>query len=136
VVAAARAPSAAICEFRQPEQQRSVMKIAIPVVGDRLAAHFGHCEEFALYEVGTDGSSIIARRRLESPPHAPGLLPKWLQEHGADVIIAGGMGRRAQGLFSQSGIRVLVGASADDPEQIVSAFLAGELQTGDNICDH
>jgi len=50
--------------------------------------------------------------------------------------VAGGMGRRAQDLFARGGIEVIVGAPADDAETIALAFLKGELQTGDNICDH
>ncbi len=45
------------------------------------------------------------------PPHEPGLLPTWLQEQGADIIIAGGMGSRAQELFLGKGIHVVTGAS-------------------------
>ncbi|MCK4282701.1 MAG: NifB/NifX family molybdenum-iron cluster-binding protein [Candidatus Brocadiae bacterium] len=112
------------------------MKIAIPLVGGRLAAHFGHCEEFALLEVGGEPPAVVASERLPAPGHQPGLLPQWLHEHGADVIIAGGMGSRAQGLFSQSGIEVVVGAPTEEPERIVEQYLAGSLQAGENICDH
>jgi ATP-binding protein involved in chromosome partitioning len=52
------------------------------------------------------------------------------------VIIAGGMGRRAQQLFAQNGITVVVGAPAETPEQLVSAYLSGTLETGGNLCDH
>jgi len=112
------------------------MRIAIPVVDGRLAAHFGHCDEFALFDVDEQNATVTAVDRVDSPPHQPGLLPQWLHEHGAEVIIAGGMGRRAQDLFARGGIEVIVGATADDPESIVRAFVAGELATGDNICDH
>jgi predicted Fe-Mo cluster-binding NifX family protein len=53
-----------------------------------------------------------------------------------NVIIAGGMGQRAQGLFAQHGIQVVVGAPAETPERLVGEYLAGTLQVGDNICDH
>jgi predicted Fe-Mo cluster-binding NifX family protein len=72
----------------------------------------------------------------QAPPHEPGLLPRWLHERGADVIIAGGMGQRAQQLFAQSGMTVVVGAPAETPEQLASAYLSGTLQAGENICDH
>ena len=36
-----------------------------------------------------------------------------LGERGANVIIAGGMGSRAQGLFNENGIKVVTGAPAD-----------------------
>ena len=46
------------------------------------------------------------------------------------------MGQRAQGLFSERGIRVFVGAASDDPTKIVEAYLNGNLELGENICDH
>ena len=46
------------------------------------------------------------------------------------------MGMRAKNLFTQSGIEVLVGATAQEPEELVTAYLNGTLQTGENLCDH
>jgi len=112
------------------------MKIAIPLAGGKLAMHFGHCEHFALVDVDLAEKKILKREDIEAPPHVPGLLPKWLAERGADMIIAGGMGQRAQGLFAEHGIQVVVGAPADTPERLAGDYLAGTLQAGENICDH
>jgi predicted Fe-Mo cluster-binding NifX family protein len=112
------------------------MKIAIPVVQDKLSPHFGHCEKFALIDVDLEKREILATELLPSPEHQPGLLPVWLHERGATIIIAGGMGMRAQDIFAQNGIRVVTGAPVEDPETIVKAFLEDSLQIGENICDH
>jgi predicted Fe-Mo cluster-binding NifX family protein len=112
------------------------MKIAIPLANGRLSMHFGHCECFALIEVDTTEKKIVKRENLNAPPHQPGLLPPWLAERGADVIIAGGMGQRAQSLFAQQGVRVVVGVPGGEPDQLVSDYLGGTLNVGENICDH
>ena len=112
------------------------MRIAIPVVEGRLSAHFGHCEEFALIDVDPEKREITQTQMLPSPVHQPGLLPRWLDEQGATVIIAGGMGQRAQDLFSREGIQVIFGTSAADPEELVKGYLEGNLTAGDNACDH
>ena len=112
------------------------MKIAVPLADGRLSMHFGHCEQFAILEVDEPGKEILSQSVQRAPLHEPGALPRWLHELGADVIIAGGMGRRAQQLFAQSGIAVVVGAPAETPEQLASAYVNGTLRTGDNICDH
>lgn len=112
------------------------MKIAIPLADGKLAMHFGHCESFALINVDPAAKKILGREDITAPPHQPGLLPPWLAERGATVIIAGGMGQRAQDLFAQRGIRVVVGAPAETPERVVSEYLAGTLQRGENVCDH
>ncbi len=112
------------------------MKIAIPTVQGRLCAHFAHSEQFALLEVDEESKRVVDTSLHDSPPHEPGLLPRWLHELGANMIIAGGMGQRAQQLFAQNGITVVVGAPAETPEELASAYLSGTLQAGENICDH
>ncbi len=108
--------------------------VAIPVAGGKLCSHFGHCEQFALIE--TENGKIKKQSLNTPPPHEPGVLPKWLHEQGAHVIIAGGMGARAQSLFTENGIRVITGAPMDSPESLVNQYLSNTLTTGDNVCDH
>ena len=115
-------------------EESTAMKIAMPTVDGRLCLHFGHCERFAIVTV--ESGEVMGTELLEPPAHEPGVLPRWLREQGVDVIIASGMGQRAQGFFDQFGIQVVVGAQPDEPASIVRAYLDGALQAGDNICDH
>jgi len=112
------------------------MKIAVPLADGRLCMHFGHCEQFALVEVDETAGKTLKTTHLTPPPHEPGVLPRWLHEQGVNVIIAGGMGQRAQALFAGNAIQVVVGAPAETPENLVSAFLSGTLKAGPNVCDH
>jgi len=112
------------------------MRIAIPLADGKLCMHFGHCGQFALLDVDEASKTITGTTRLDPPAHEPGVLPRWLHEQGATVIIAGGMGQRAQALFAEQGIKVVVGAPAETPETLVAAFLAGTLTSGRNACDH
>ncbi len=111
------------------------MKIAIPTANGQLAMHFGHCQIFRLFEVD-DNNTIVKVEDKVPPPHDPGVLPKWLGKLNVNLVIAGGMGVRAQQLFAQAGVKVLTGASGDDPQKVIEAFLANTLETGDNVCDH
>ena len=110
------------------------MKFAIPLAEGKLAAHFGHCQEFAFVEV--EDNEIKNKETLVPPPHEPGVLPKWLHDLGTNVIIAGGMGAMAQNLFVQNDIKVVVGAAALTPEELVKQYLDNALTTGENLCDH
>jgi predicted Fe-Mo cluster-binding NifX family protein len=112
------------------------MRIAIPVAAGKLAAHFGHCEEFAIIDVDSDQKVILSQEVIGAPPHQPGLLPGWLAGYGAEVIIAGGMGVRAQQLFTEHQIQVVIGAPTETPEVVAQAYLEESLQTGPNLCDH
>ena len=127
---------AAEAELAASEQAGEKMVIAVPVTNDVLAQHFGHCEEFALFEVGPDRKTVCDKRVLTPPAHEPGVLPRWLHEQGADLIIAGGMGSRAQSLFSENSMKVVVGAPSEGAEEVVKAYLDGSLKTGENVCDH
>jgi len=110
------------------------MKFAIPLAQGKLTAHFGHCQEFALVEV--EDNQIKSKETMVPPPHEPGVLPRWLHDQGANVIIAGGMGAKALELFAQNNIKVIVGASVLTPEELVQQYLDNSLQTGGNVCDH
>jgi len=112
------------------------MKYAVPVSGGVMCSHFGHCEQFALIDVDEDRKEIIRKELVTAPEHEPGLFPRWLAEKGAARVIAGGMGMRAQGLFRENGIEVIVGAMESDPEKAVLNHLSGSLTTGNNVCDH
>jgi len=109
-------------------------KIAIPTTGGILSSHFGHCEKFAIYEV--ENGKIIKEEFVTPPPHEPGSHPAFLRELGCSVIIAGGMGSRAQGLFNQNNIEVIIGLRSDNLKGLVEEYLAGQLVSGDNLCDH
>jgi ATP-binding protein involved in chromosome partitioning len=111
------------------------MRIAIPLLEGKLCQHFGHCEVFAVIDAENDAGQL-KRQDVTPPPHEPGVLPKWLHGMGVNVIIAGGMGQRAQQLFNQNQIEVVVGAPVDTPENLVSAYLGKTLQPGENLCDH
>ena len=112
------------------------MRYAIPVSGGMVSTHFGHCEQFALIDVDEEQKKIQHKDLVASPGHQPGLLPKWLADQGVAVVIAGGMGSRAQGIFQQNRIKVVIGALESDPEKVVLDYLGGRLATGENICDH
>ena len=121
-------------EASKEESNMDRIIFAVPVAQGKVCAHFGHCDQFALVE--TENGQIKGKTMHTPPPHEPGVLPAWLHEMGANIIIAGGMGSRAQGLFNQNGIKVVIGAPQDSPESVVNQYLTDTLVTGANICDH
>ncbi|HOY62883.1 MAG TPA: NifB/NifX family molybdenum-iron cluster-binding protein, partial [bacterium] len=94
----------------------------------------GHCEVFTIFDV--EDNKVVKTQTLTPPEHEPGVIPRWLGEQKATHIIAGGMGSRAQDLFKQYGIEVVVGAPALAPQNVVEQYLSGSLQCGGNVCDH
>ena len=112
------------------------MRFAVPVTGGVLSAHFGHCEHFALFDIDEASKEVIKKELIASPAHEPGLLPGWLAEQGVSVVIAGGMGSRAQTLFAQNRIKVVTKVTESDPDKAVRDYLADNLEFGESACDH
>jgi predicted Fe-Mo cluster-binding NifX family protein len=115
---------------------KNVKRIAVPVADGKLCMHFGHCQKFALVDIQPADQSIVQVQEKVPPPHEPGVLPRWLTEQGVHLVIAGGMGQRAQMLFAEQGIETLTGAPAETPEHVAVAWAAGTLACGGNVCDH
>jgi len=111
------------------------MKIAVPLVEGGLSMHFGHCDQFAVMDVDEKGI-VTNREDLTPPAHEPGVLPAWLHGKGVTHIISSGMGSRAQSLFANNNIAVIVGAPSKSPEELASMCVAGTLVSGSNVCDH
>jgi predicted Fe-Mo cluster-binding NifX family protein len=112
------------------------MRIAIPMSSGQLAQHFGHCECFALFDIDPATRRIVGRTDVIPPAHEPGVLPAWLADQGAKLVLAGGMGSRALQAFAAVGIATIVGVPAAAPEAIAASYLAGEIAPGGNLCDH
>lgn len=110
------------------------MKFAVPTLNNELTAHFGHCEKFAIIE--TDNSTVIKEEFVSPPVHQPGVYPRFLADMGVDVIIAGGMGQKAQNLFAANNIQVCIGVAEGSPRELVESYLENKLTTGQNLCDH
>ncbi len=107
---------------------------AVPTIGEKLCAHFGHCEKFALIE--TKDQEVMNVEYITPPVHQPGTYPRFLAAKGVSAIIAGGMGEKAQDIFAQHRIEVFMGVGSEDPETLVAQYFNDQLETGENLCDH
>lgn len=108
-----------------------MIKIAVAGNGANVAEHFGHCENFHLYEA-TDGK-ITNAVSLPNPGHKPGFLPNFLNDLGVNVIISGGMGGGAVDIFNEKDIEVVVGAKGN-AKQAALAYLSGALKSTGAVC--
>ncbi|MCK9224712.1 MAG: P-loop NTPase [Candidatus Muirbacterium halophilum] len=114
---------------------KNTKKIAIPVAQGNVCLHFGHCEKFFI-AITEENGNIQSSELLDPPVHEPGVLPKWLGEQNVNLIIAGGMGSRAQTLFNDNGIEVITGVGEGTPEEIIAKYYNNTLEKGVNYCDH
>ena len=107
------------------------MKIAVSCNGNQIWAHFGHCENFMIYEA--ENGVITSEQSVPNPGHRPGFLPNFLADMGVAVIISGGMGGGAVDIFNERGVEVVLGAQGD-AKTAGESYLRGELHSTGSIC--
>jgi predicted Fe-Mo cluster-binding NifX family protein len=108
------------------------MRVAIAVDGQVVAQHFGHAPIYRVYRIEND--HLLGVESLANPGHRPGVLPAFLNAHGIEVMIAGGMGESALKLFEKYGITVYTGISGY-PDRVIDQFLAHELTPSNTPCE-
>lgn len=108
------------------------MKIAISTDNGKVSPHFGRCPQFTIIEI--EENKVIDKKIIDNPGHHPGYLPEFLGKAGVNCIIAGGMGGRAQELFSTAKIEAILGIDGT-VDEVVEKILAGTLEGGESICN-
>lgn len=107
------------------------MKIAVASMGNVVAGHFGHCENFNIFDV--ENNAVVKHESIANPGHKPGFLPNFLGDLGVNVIIAGGMGEGAVNIFNARNIEVIMGATGV-AQEAVERYIRGELKSTGSIC--
>ena len=93
-----------------------------------VSPHFGRCPYFILIDM--EGEEVSEVGVVENPffgQHQPGQVPGFIHSQGADVMLTGGMGRRAIGFFQQFNIKPVTGAQGTVGSAL-EQYLAGALQ--------
>jgi len=108
------------------------MRIAIPAEDNRglesnVSRHFGRARYFVFVDV--EDNKIKNTEVVEVPfeEHGPGDLPNFIKEHGGEVVLSYGMGRRAIDYFNSLGIEVVTGAYGKIKD-VVEAFINQVLE--------
>ncbi|MGI5966522.1 MULTISPECIES: NifB/NifX family molybdenum-iron cluster-binding protein [Anaerotruncus] len=110
------------------------MKIAVTYENGQVFQHFGHTEQFKIYD--TEDGKILSARVVDTNGSGHGALAGFLKAHDVDTLICGGIGGGARTALAQAGIAIFPGAAGNADEQ-AAALLAGRLQYDpDTLCDH
>ena len=110
------------------------MRIAVTYENGEIFQHFGHTEQFKVYDVA-DGA-ITASQIIDTNGSGHGALAGVLTALNADILICGGIGGGAQMALAAAGIRLYGGVSGN-ADAAVEALLAGKLDFNPNVqCSH
>lgn len=110
------------------------MKIAVTYENGQVFQHFGHCEQFKLYEV--ENGRQLSAEVVSAVGSGHGALAGFLKNYGVDTLICGGIGGGARTALAGIGIELYPGVTGD-ADKAVEALLGGSLQYDPNtMCSH
>ena len=119
--------------LKQIKETLSV-KIAITYDNEQIFQHFGHTEQFKIYDI--ENNKIISNTVVSTNGQGHGVLSSFLSENNVDVLICGGIGGGAISALNELGIKLFGGVSGDC-DSAVEAFLKNELEFNPNVrCSH
>ena len=110
------------------------MKIAVTYENGQIFQHYGHTENFKIYDVL--GKDIISSQVVSTNGSGHGALAGMLKSLNVAVLICGGIGGGAQAALAEAGI-MLYGGVSGDADDAVKALLEGTLAFNPNVqCNH
>lgn len=110
------------------------MKIAVTYENGNVFPHFGHTQQFKVYEI--ENEKICGMQIVDTEGNGHGALAGMLSNLKVDTLICGGIGAGAQAALAQAGIR-LYGGVTGSADEAVGALLAGNLAFDPDVhCDH
>ena len=119
---------------RPARKGRSIMIIAVAYENGQVFQHFGHTEQFKLYDV--EGGSVTATQVADTNGNGHGALAGLLKNYQVNALICGGIGGGAQKALSEAGIALYAGCQGNADDR-VAELLAGTLVSFTGAtCDH
>ena len=110
------------------------MKVAITYENGQIFQHFGHTEQFKIYDI--EDGKIISSEVIDTNGQGHGALAGVLEGAKVDALICGGIGMGAQMALAEAGIK-LYGGVQGDADEAAQALAEGRLEYDPEAkCDH
>ncbi len=117
-----------------PEKGKDIMRIAVTYENGEIFQHFGHTEQFKLYDA--EDGKIVREQIVDTNGSGHGALAGFLKAAQADALICGGIGMGARNALAEAGIQ-LYGGVTGSADAAAQALAQGNLQFDpDAKCDH
>lgn len=113
---------------------QNIMRIAVTYEDGNIFQHFGHTEQFKIYDV--EDGKIVSSKVVDTNGSGHGALAGFLKAAEADALICGGIGMGAQMALAEAGI-ILYGGVTGSADEAAKALAEGNLNYDpDARCDH
>ena len=110
------------------------MRIAVTYENGEVFGHFGHTEQFKIYDV--EDGKLVKEEVVPTNGSGHGALAGFLADQGVDALICGGIGMGAQNALTAAGIRFYAGVTGS-ADAAAKALAEGKLEYDpDARCDH
>lgn len=121
-------------EIAGEREDDRIMKVAVTYENGKVFPHFGHTEQFKVYEI--EEGKVVGTQVVDTNGSGHGALAGMLKGLNVDTLICGGIGAGAQVALAEAGIRLYGGVSGS-ADEAVEALLAGNLVFDPNVhCNH
>ena len=118
----------------QLKEGTNIMRIAVTYENGNIFQHFGHTEQFKLYDV--ENGQIVCSRIVDTNGSGHGALAGFLKAAEVDALICGGIGMGAQMALAEAGIK-LYGGVQGSADEAAKALAEDNLNYDpDARCDH
>lgn len=116
------------------QKGEKTMRIAVTYENGMIFQHFGHTEQFKLYDV--EEGKIVGEQIVDTNGQGHGALSGFLARANADMLICGGIGGGAQMALADAGIKLYGGVSGN-ADEAVRSYLDGKLDYDPDVhCNH
>ena len=110
------------------------MRVAVTYENGQIFQHFGHTEQFKIYDV--EDGKITKEQIVDTNGSGHGALAAFLKDQDVDTLICGGIGMGAQNALAEAGIK-LYGGTSGSADEAVEDLAKGTLAYNPDVkCDH
>ena len=110
------------------------MRIAVTFENDAIFQHFGHTQQFKLYDV--QDRKVVRAAVMDAQGYGHGALAGFLKAFDVDVLICGGIGGGAINALANAGIDIYPGIDGS-ADMAVMQYLMGVLPKRTDVrCSH
>ncbi len=112
----------------------NMMRIAVTYENGKIFQHFGHTEQFKIYDI--EDGKIVSSKVIDTNGEGHGALAEILNAAQVDILICGGIGGGAKTALEAAGIKLYGGVSGE-ADSAVDMLLSGNLNYNPNVkCSH